>query len=89
MSSKVGGIARAPVWGANLSYYYYDDFIHSQSRKRKLERRHEVQHRDPYDPRVKHQSMKIKEYPEQNFDKLHERKIQLYQLRYSHLVFLI
>ena len=36
---------------------YYDDFIHSQSRKRKLERRHEAQHRDPYDPRVKHQSI--------------------------------
>ena len=66
--------------------YYYDDLIHSQSRKRKLERRHEAQHRDPYDPRVKHQSMKIKENPEQNFDKLHERKIQVYQLRYSHKI---
>ena len=29
--SKVGGIARAPVWGANLYYYYYLFYIGSST----------------------------------------------------------
>ena len=33
MSSKVGGIARAPVWGANLYYYYYYYYYYLNNRR--------------------------------------------------------